>query len=63
MDQLRALVFAQPALQAQLQAAVDVQAFVAEAMQIAHAHDIGLSESAIHDALRQGHRSWLERWL
>lgn len=63
MNQLRALVFAQPALQERLQAAADTAAFTAAALQIAESHGIPLREAAIQDALRLGYRSWLERWL
>jgi hypothetical protein len=63
LPQFRALVFAEPLLQAQLQAATETGAFIACALQIAHDHGIALTQAELNDALRSGYCSWLERWL
>ena len=58
----RELVFADPALQEQLRAAVDPPEFVATACALGAAHGLAFTEEDVRAAMASGRNAWIVQW-
>ena len=61
-ERLRRVVDADPALQAELLAYTESQAFVASLARIAERHDLIVAEAVIWRALEEGRAVWYSTW-
>ncbi len=62
-DAFRRLVLEDPALQAQLWAVSDREAFVALTVALGQQRGCRFDDEAVKQAMQTGRRTWIERWL
>ena len=62
-ERFRALVMTDPALQEQLWAVSEREAFMALAVALGKAHGCDFAAEDVGQALNAGRRAWIERWL
>jgi hypothetical protein len=56
------LVLTDTALQSELQAIVDLPAFVQAVVRLGREHDFTVGEEAVEEAIRRNRQTWMERW-
>lgn len=63
LDDFRRLVMEDSALQAQLWAVAEREAFVTLAVALGQQHGCRFDDETVRQAMQTGRRTWIERWL